>query len=125
MIKVSVGQHALLLTGDIEKPVEQSLVTNNSNQLRSDLLKAPHHGSKTSSTDVFISAVRPTEVVFSSGYMSRFGHPHPDIVARYEQHGVDWVNTADSGGIIYKLGAKGINRVEEYRKAHPHYWDAL
>lgn len=124
VIKISVGQHALLLTGDIEKPVEQLLVEANYHQLQADLLIAPHHGSKTSSTDAFIKAVKPMEVVFSSGYMSRFGHPHADVVARYERNGVNWRNTADSGGIIYQLSEQGIKCIEEYRRAHPHYWDA-
>jgi competence protein ComEC len=124
VIKISVGPHSFLLTGDIEKPVEQSLVMASGEKLQADLLIAPHHGSKTSSTDAFIKAVQPIEVVFSSGYLSRFGHPHADVVARYERNGVNWRNTADSGGIIYQLSEQGIKYVEEYRRAHPHYWDA-
>jgi competence protein ComEC len=124
VVRVTVNDHAVLLTGDIEKPVERLLVDNSSEQLRSELLIAPHHGSKTSSTDPFIAAVNPSEVVFSSGYMSRFGHPHPEVVARYERRDVGWLNTADSGGLLYRLDRDGISRIEAYRRAHPRYWEA-
>lgn len=125
VLKISVGGHAALLTGDIEKPVEYALSTSLGSLLSSDLLIAPHHGSKTSSTLDFVRLVNPAEVVFSSGYLNRFGHPHPEVVNRYAQQGADWFNTAQTGGIIYRLSASGLAREAIFRESHKRYWDGL
>ena len=69
----------LLLTGDIEKKVEKELVNSEIN-LVSDILKISHHGSKTSSTKGFISAVNPIVAVIQAGKDNSYGHPHKSVL---------------------------------------------
>jgi competence protein ComEC len=77
------GQIEILLTGDIEKNIEQYLVTHlPAGGLESDIFKAPHHGSKTSTSYNFLKAVNPQIAVISVGLDNRYGHPHKDILER-------------------------------------------
>jgi len=71
----------LLLTGDIEKSVERKLVDSNLN-LQADVLKVPHHGSKTSSTEEFLKAVASVINIIQAGKDNKYGHPHDEVLAR-------------------------------------------
>jgi len=71
----------LLLTGDIEKSVERKLVNSNIN-LKSDILKVPHHGSKTSSTEEFLKAVASVVNIIQAGKDNKYGHPHQEVLER-------------------------------------------
>ena len=73
---------SFLLTGDIERSTEVRLATSIPN-LRATVLKAPHHGSNTSSTETLINAVEPAAVVVAAGTANRYGHPHPEVIERY------------------------------------------
>jgi competence protein ComEC len=84
VLKVTSSDGALLLTGHIEARSENELLARASAKLKADVLVVPHHGSRTSSTDAFIAAVKPAWVVYTVGYRNRFGRPRPDIIARYE-----------------------------------------
>ena len=79
--KLSIGDVSFLLTGDIERAAEIRLATSNPN-LMATVLKAPHHGSNTSSTSYFINAVQPAAVVVAAGTQNQYGHPHADVMAR-------------------------------------------
>ena len=83
VVRVSGGGRSVLLTGDIEREQEAALVASHGPALRSDVLIVPHHGSRTSSTAVFLDAVQPKLALFQAGYRNRFGHPAPDVLARY------------------------------------------
>ena len=73
-----------MFTGDIEAAGEQALLTRTpAAALAATVLKAPHHGSRTSSSSAFVAAVRPQVVVLSLGYRNRFGFPAPEVVERY------------------------------------------
>ena len=148
LLKVWGEGFSVLLPGDIEKKAEIPLVAEFKRwvsreqldySLQSDILVAPHHGSKTSSSFTFLNAVKPQHVLFSAGYRSRFGHPHPTILNRYNQRGIEVFNTADSGALIYRfsrykpaytdgtLGREPRSVVHslkptEYRKAFPYFW---
>ncbi len=114
---------SVLLTGDIEKEAE-SLILNSANSaglLNADILVAPHHGSKSSSTPAFIHAVSPKHVVFSAGYRNRFGHPHPAVVDAYQAENAQVYRTAQSGRILFKLNSDGIHS-RTYRDESLHYW---
>ena len=76
------GDVRMLLTGDIPKSVETRLVDSDV-QLDADLLKAPHHGSDTSSSKAFLEAVDPSVIVIPVGERNPFGHPDEDVLARY------------------------------------------
>ena len=88
VVRVSGGGRSALLTGDIEREQEAGLVAAYGPALRSDVLIAPHHGSRTSSSAGFLDTVQPVRAVFQAGYRSRFGHPAADVVARYRERGV-------------------------------------
>lgn len=98
VVKITSGDGAssALLSGDIELPVEFWLAQHGE-QLRSDVLQVPHHGSQTSSSYGFIRAVKPRWASVSSGYQNRFHHPAQTTQQRYQQFAIPMVNTSDTG----------------------------
>jgi competence protein ComEC len=82
--RVTFGRHSFLLSGDIERQVEAELVAEGLLR-KTDVLKVPHHGSKTSSTAAFLNLLRPAFAVMSAGFENSYGHPHPDVLQRYEE----------------------------------------
>ena len=112
---------SVLLTGDIESPQEAALVARSGPALRSTLLLVPHHGSKTSSTDAFLDAVRPQIAVVQAGYRSRFGHPAPEVLARYEAHGIMLVRSDRCGAWSWSDGAFQCAR--DTRRRYWHWTD--
>nr|WP_081475639.1 DNA internalization-related competence protein ComEC/Rec2 [Microbulbifer agarilyticus] len=117
------GDVRILLTGDISRRVEQRLARQYPDFLPVDVLIAPHHGSRTSSSDAFIQWARPDCVVFSAGYKHRFGHPHNDVVARYTKAGVGQLNTADSGAVRFSWDSASQLEIHEAR-AEGRFWYA-
>jgi competence protein ComEC len=87
VLKVQYGRKAFLFPGDIMRNAESELVMTKKDLLRSDILIAPHHGSKTSSAANFIEAVDPEVVIVSAGWRNRFRFPAREVLARYEKHG--------------------------------------
>ncbi|MFS0575284.1 DNA internalization-related competence protein ComEC/Rec2 [Sporosarcina sp. 179-K 3D1 HS] len=91
---------SFLFTGDLEAEGEKRFL----NQYgKSDfgpiILKAGHHGSRTSSTEPFVQALRPVLTVFSAGRNNRYGHPHPEVVETFDRLGLPTLNTAEYGSI--------------------------
>ncbi len=118
---VSAGGHAVLLTGDIEREAETRLVAAHRGELGADVLVAPHHGSKTSSSEAFVDAVRPDYVLYPTGYRNAYGFPHPQVTARYRRDHVSQWNTAATGAIEIRFGRR-ISTPAAYRRQHWHYW---
>ncbi|MFP4308321.1 MAG: DNA internalization-related competence protein ComEC/Rec2 [Desulfococcaceae bacterium] len=83
VLRVALGEVSFLLPGDVEAEAEESLVAGAGNRLRSTVLLAPHHGSKTSSSPPFVRRAAPEIVVASAGYANRFGCPAPEVWERY------------------------------------------
>lgn len=109
----------ILLPGDITHGVERSFLAQAFNQPGNDvdyrrIVIAPHHGSKTSSSREWVTALAPWMVIYSAGYRHRFGHPHPAVVDRYRQAESLGLNTAHSGAIRLTLGQGGVT-VKEAR----------
>ena len=77
----------------------------------------PHHGSITSSTPAFIGAVAPDAAVFTPGYRNRFGHPRPEVVARYEQFGASLHRTDRDGALTFDF-APGAGRTPRAEREH-------
>jgi competence protein ComEC len=120
VLRVTAGTGSVLLTADVERAGESAMVAAGED-LHADILVAPHHGSKTSSSEPFIDAVSPREVWFPVGYRNRFGHPHEDVVSRYRSRGVGLRRTDDAGALTVRLGRSEI-AVREWRREHRRYW---
>jgi len=97
VLRVVGAAHSVLLTGDIEREQEAALVAAAPQALRSEVLIAPHHGSRTSSTAPFLEAVAPRVAMFQAGYRNRFGHPAPDVLERYLERGIAVHASPDCG----------------------------
>ncbi|MES2772248.1 MAG: DNA internalization-related competence protein ComEC/Rec2 [Pseudomonadota bacterium] len=116
--KINGQAASVLLSGDIEARDERSLLKLSPELLASDILLAPHHGSRTSSTPAFVAAVAAREVIFPVGYRNRFNHPRPEIVERYA--GARLWRSDDDGAVRIILADK-ID-LTAYRKTHRRYW---
>ena len=112
---------SVLLTGDIESPQEAALVGRLGPALRSTLLLVPHHGSKTSSTDAFLDAVRPQVATVHAGYRSRFGYPAPEVLARYQARGIMLVRSDHCGAWTWSDGTFQCAR--DTRRRYWHWAD--
>ena len=99
VLKASFGSESFLFPGDIEIRAEYELVAIAGDKLKSTVLLAPHHGSKTSSSEMFIEKVNPKVIIISSGRKSRFGFPHPSVLKRYKEKGCRILGTARNGAV--------------------------
>jgi len=122
VLKISTENRAILLPGDIEKRIEYQLVQQYPNELTADILIAPHHGSKTSSSHRFLDAVQPKITLFSAGYRNRFGHPKKEIVQRYRNRRIRTWNTAETGAISFRLSANRIDSLSLASEEMRRYW---
>ncbi|MDQ1816991.1 DNA internalization-related competence protein ComEC/Rec2 [Massilia sp. CCM 9210] len=120
VLRITAGEHSILLAADIEAAQEAKLVAGSAQLLRAEVLLAPHHGSGTSSTPAFLAAVQPRLVLFQVGYRNRYHHPKTEVVGRYEKLGIERLRTDESGAIMLD-SASGFAPVE-YRRAHARYW---
>jgi competence protein ComEC len=111
VIKVSDGEHSVLLTGDIEKEVEKELVKQHlgTNALKSDIMLAPHHGSSTSSTLPFVRAVSPKIIVISSQYYNQYRFPQSNVLRHYQDVEAEIFNTAYDGEVSFEFSRRGIH----------------
>ena len=101
VLKVRFGQRTILLTGDIESAGEEAMLNGVDGKLnlRADVVKVAHHGSRTSSTAAFVTATQPDYAVISVGQNSIFGHPHKEVVERWRAEGAKILITGQSGMI--------------------------
>jgi competence protein ComEC len=109
VIHMKFGVRSLLLTGDIERATEDELVNTSGVGLDADVVKVPHHGSKTSSTDAFVGKVEPNLAVISVGRRSRFGHPHEEVVRRWIDAGCQVLTTGERGTITVETDGNTIS----------------
>ena len=121
VLRISSPLGSALLTGDIERGAEQALVEHYGEGLKTDILVAPHHGSKTSSTVAFLSAAKPTMVLIPIGYLNRYNFPHPQVLKRYQDMGALVLDSAHAGAISV---TPGVSPPEAYRQTHGKYWNA-
>ncbi|HKV32822.1 MAG TPA: ComEC/Rec2 family competence protein, partial [Pyrinomonadaceae bacterium] len=108
VLRVEFGRRSLLLTGDIEKSGENALVAGGK-RLQVDVVKVPHHGSRSSSTLPFVNATRAKIAVISVGQSSMFGHPHADVVERWQANGAQVFTTGRCGTITVTTDGTGLN----------------
>jgi competence protein ComEC len=101
---------SILLTGDATEKTEKLVLENNLiDKIDSDILKVPHHGSKSSSSYHFIEAVSPEYVLVSLGEDNKYGHPHQEVLNRFEEFGIKVLRTDEKGTIILKSDGKGYD----------------
>ncbi len=98
VLRLAFGANSFLFTGDLEAAGERALIASRAD-LHATILKVPHHGSSTSSSDLFLNAVAPDLGVISLGYLNRYGFPAPEVLARYHRHGVGLLRTDEAGEI--------------------------
>jgi competence protein ComEC len=108
MLLLRFGDRGLLLTGDIEKEGEASVLKEGI-AARSDVVKVAHHGSKTSSTAAFVSTTHPSLAIISVGRHSRFGHPNMEVVERWRASGAEVMTTGQRGTITVVTDGRGLN----------------
>lgn len=98
--RLTFGNFAMLFTGDAEGPVEKDMVASYGKKLKCQVLKAGHHGSKTSSTAEFLKLVQPESVVMSLGVNNQYGHPHEALLNRLQKQGIKNIYRTDANGTI-------------------------
>ncbi len=104
VVRVAFHDLVLLFTGDIGTGAEKDLIKRGQD-LKSDLLKVPHHGSKSSSSEAFVSAARPSAAVVTVGRGNRYHHPSDEVISRYASSGTRIYRTDRDGAIV--LSADG------------------
>ncbi|MEK7531392.1 MAG: ComEC/Rec2 family competence protein [Patescibacteria group bacterium] len=108
VIKVTYGENEFLLTADAPRQVEHRLVTGKKD-LVSDVLKAGHHGSRTSSSNEFVEAVNPEHAVVSSGKSNSYGHPHKETLDTFSKHNIKILRTDERGRITFYSDSKTLS----------------
>jgi competence protein ComEC len=114
VLRVRFGRRIFLLTGDMEADAERSLLAAG-DDLRCDALKVAHHGSRTSSTEGFIRAALPSLAIVSVGQDSPYGHPHPEVIARWRAAGAQVLTTGESGNVTISTDGDDL-KVETFIK---------
>ncbi|HBB44167.1 MAG: Competence-like protein [Parcubacteria group bacterium GW2011_GWA1_44_13] len=100
--RLSYGDQSFILTGDSPLSVEKYIVGKNGGALHSSVLKLGHHGSRTSSSKVFLSAVDPEYAVISAGKDNKYGHPHREVTDLLSELKIPSISTAERGTVIFK-----------------------
>lgn len=104
VLHIQANGERLLLTGDIDRAAEQAFLAS-ALAVPTDWLQAPHHGSRSSSSWPFLQRLAPKSVLISRGRGNAFGHPHPQVVERYQALGTQVYDSAEQGAVRLRLGA--------------------
>ncbi len=124
VLNITSDGGSMLLTGDIQKKAEKYLLKHvDPVYLESDVMTVPHHGSKTSSSKEFLSAVMPTFSIASAGYLNRFGHPKPLVMGRYAKYDSVVYQSAEDGAVVIDfLYHEDVISLETWRSEYRRYW---
>jgi competence protein ComEC len=107
VLRVATAEASALLPGDAEHSVEDELIQTHPEWLSADLLVAGHHGSHSSTSLSWLEHVQPTYVVFTSGYLNHYHHPHPSVVERVRQAGSLAWRSDQHGALTFELPSQG------------------
>ncbi len=121
VLMIESRRFKFLLPGDIEQAAENELIEKYGQNLTADVLIAPHHGSKTSSSEAFLQQLDADYVLIPAGYRNRFGFPHAVVLQRYRKRGIEWLTTAETGAVIVQTANNRLN-IKTSRKEAGHYW---
>ncbi len=119
---VDNGRHAVLLTGDTSDHAEMLLIRAARPEVldRLKVVVVPRHGSRSSSSRAFVRRTRPRYAVVSAGRHNGYGHPHAQVVERWQQAGARVFSTAESGAIRWYSGSPSVLRT--FRREALRYW---
>lgn len=106
--RLSYGDHSFLFTGDSPLSIEKYLVGKKGGSLHSTVLKLGHHGSRTSSGKMFLSAVDPKYAIISAGKDNKYGHPHKEVIDLLALNKIHSISTAEHGTIVFKTDGEEI-----------------
>ena len=120
VLRIGNGKAVALLAGDIEQVQEERLVASGAN-LKADVLLVPHHGSKTSSSKVFLDAVKPRFALVQAGYRNRFGHPAASVLERYEERKVELFDSPACGAMTWNSAQAQTMRCHRHESMR--YWN--
>ena len=120
VLRISNGTQVALLAGDIEQAQEERLVAAGA-QLKADVLLVPHHGSKTSSSAVFLDAVQPRFALVQAGFRNRFGHPVASVLERYEERKIEVFESPACGAMTWNSAQ--AQKMQCYRRESMRYWN--
>ncbi|NMP31040.1 DNA internalization-related competence protein ComEC/Rec2 [Thalassotalea sp. M1531] len=120
VVTITDGNTTVLITGDIGKKIEKQLIRMYPN-LSADILIAPHHGSKSSSSQAFIQHVNPSDVFFSAGFLNQWRMPNQQVVSRYQKLGVNVYSTNELGMLKVKISDNQW-QVTSFRQEISPYW---
>lgn len=121
VLKITTSHGSVLLPADIEAKDERALLARAPDKLRATVLIAPHHGSRTSSTDAFVQAANPAWVIFTVGYLNRYNHPNAAIAARYRDRNSRLLHSDSDGAITVRFADNAVI-VERWRRLYRRYW---
>lgn len=110
VVRVVYGNTAFLLTCDAPQGVEKYLVALDPRSVTADVLKAGHHGSRTSTSELFVSAVAPRHVIFSRGCENKYGHPHKEVLNLLSVLKVDTFDTCIDGRVTFVSDGTSVTR---------------
>jgi len=106
VLRIEYAGRSLLFTGDIEGHAERKLVKGAA-PLRADILKVPHHGSRTSSSEALLEAIEPRIAVISAGAWNPYGHPHAEVIERLQRHSEQVIELGKQGGTSIRIRSSG------------------
>jgi len=124
VLKIESQHGSVLIPGDIEGAAEAALLARHGADLRADILVAPHHGGRRTSSPDFVTAVGAREVIFPVGYRNRFGHPFPAVLERYLAGGAHLHRTDQAGAVRLELAA-GEPVIAHAREEQRRYWSGI
>jgi len=120
VLRLQSAHHAALLPADIGSAQEAQMLQSGQT-IKADVVIAPHHGSRFSSSASWIAATRPQAVVAQAGRWNRYNHPHPDTVQRWTQSGAWFVSTPQSGAVQFHSSPQGLTWTHQ-RELRQRYW---
>ncbi|MCB9250553.1 MAG: MBL fold metallo-hydrolase [Ignavibacteriales bacterium] len=113
IVKITYGKTSFLFTGDAEYEMEEYLLDNHSDLLKSDVLKVGHHGSKSSTSDEFLDAVDPKIGIISAGVMNKFKHPSKKkVINKLKKNKIEIRRTDWEGAIILASDGNSIKNID-------------
>jgi competence protein ComEC len=107
VLRIGYGRRSFLLTGDAERPIERRMIDENEIQ-PTDVLKVAHHGSRTSSTEEFLSAANPAFAIISVGTDNSYGHPNRDVLERLSEHHAEILRTDQRGLVTIRTDGRHL-----------------